>query len=158
MRHHSLVAALVVLGTLGIAAAQTADKPKKEGSFGQGGGAILTKEQLRSCINQKARDAQRDRDLTKEQAALAAAKDEIGRGGDALKSGLETLDRSDAEAVAAYNHRAQERDQQIDDYEARASAFNASVEAAKGEREAFSKACDNRRFLEEDEIAIRKGK
>ena len=35
-------------------------------------------------------------------------------------------------------------------------AFNARVEANKAERDAFGKACDGRRYFEEDELAIRK--
>jgi hypothetical protein len=38
------------------------------------------------------------------------------------------------------------------------TAFNARVEANNGDREAYAKACENRRFFEEDEIAIKKGK
>ena len=109
-------------------------------------------------MNQKAKLAQQEEDLTREQAALATTKGEIGRSGDALKAGLETLDRTNAEAVAAYNDQAQARDKQIDDYQARVTAFNTRVDAAKTERDAFSKACENRRFFEEDEIAIKKGK
>ena len=114
-----------LLGAVLIApAAHAADPPKKkEGAFGKGGGAFLSKEQLRSCLSQKDRIAQSDDDLLKERAALGGIKDELARSGEALKEG-----------------------------------FNGRVEAAKPEREAYSKACDNRRFFEDDEIAIKKGK
>jgi len=154
----TLATALLSLTLLATTAAPAADKPKKEGAFGKGGGALLTKEQLRNCMTLKARVAQQDDDLTKEQAALVATKGEIGRAGDALKGKLETLDRSNAEAVAAYNDESQVRDKQIDDYQARVTAFNTRVETNNGDREAYTKACENRRFLEDDEIAIKKGK
>ena len=155
---HPVLAAL--LGAVLIASgAHAADPPKKkEGAFGKGGGAFLSKEQLRSCLNQKERIAQSDDELLKERAALGGVKDELARGGEALKAKLEAVDRTNAEAVAAYNDDAKARDEQIDAYQKRVEAFNQRVEAAKPEREAYSKACDNRRFFEDDEIAIKKGK
>jgi Skp family chaperone for outer membrane proteins len=158
MKNLSLTTTVLTLCLLAAGAAHAADKPKKESSFGSGSGAMLTKEQLRSCLGQKAHLAQLDDELVKEQAALAVAKDDVARSGDALKAQLETVDRSNADAVAAYNDQAQARDKQIDDYQARVGAFNTRVDASKAEREAFGKACVNRRFLEDDEIAIKKGK
>ena len=156
MRILTLTAAALTL--LASTLALAAEPAKKEGSFGKGGGPLLTKEQLRNCMSQKVRVGQQDDDLGKEQSALMTLKDAIARDGDALKAKLETVDRTNAEAVAAYNDQAQARDKQIDDYQARVTAFNARVDAAKTERESFAKACENRRFFEDDEIAIRKGK
>ena len=140
-------------------AAHAADKPK-EASFGKGkaSGAFLTREQLRGCIAQQTRLAQQDAELQKDQAALAAAKAEIASSGDALKLELAALDRTSADAVTAYNERAAARDKSIDEYEARVPGFNERAEAGRAAREAFGKGCDNRRYFEDDEIAIRKGK
>ena len=142
-----------------VTAGEAADKPR-EASFGKGksSGAFLTREQLRACLAQQARLAQQDGELLKDQAALAAAKAELASSGAALKPELEALDRTSADAVNAYNERATARDKRIDDYEARVPRFNERVEAARVEREAFGKGCDNRRYFEDDEIAIRKGK
>ena len=153
-----ITTALLALTLLAATAAFAADKPKKEGAFGKGGGAMLSKEQLRNCMSLKTRVAQQDDDLTKEQTAIGTVKDEFGRSGDALKAKLETLDRTNAEAVAAYNDESQARDKQIDDYQARVTAFNTRVEANKTEHDAYGKGCENRRFFEDDEIAIKKGK
>ena len=160
MRLHTLTSTLLTMALLSAATAFAADKPKKEGSFGTGkpSGAILSRDQLRACLAQQARVAQQDDELPKEKAQLAGAHSELVRNGEALKQRLETLDRSDAPAVAAYNDEAQARDKRIDELQARVSAFNARVEAFQVEREAFVKACGNRSFFEEDEIAIKKGK
>ena len=154
----TITTALLTLGLLAASTAFAADKPKKEGAFGKGGGAFLTRDQLRVCLSLKARSAPQDDALTKEQAALAAIKDEIGRSGDVLKARLEALDRTNAEAVGAYNDAAQARDKQIDDYQARVTAFNAQVEANKPDHEAYAKGCENRRFFEDDEISLKKSK
>ena len=140
-------------------AAPAADRPK-EASFGKGkgSGAYLTREQLRSCLSQQARLAIRDEEMLKEQTALASTKADFARSGVELKEQLTTLDRTNPEAVNAYNERAAARDKSIDEYEARVPGFNERVETARSERETFGKGCDNRRYFEEDELAIRKGK
>ena len=137
--------------------AQAADKPK-EASFGKGTGAMLTKEQLRTCMNQKTHLGELDAELLKEQAALGTLKDDVTREGDALKAKIDTVDRTKPEAVAAFNEQAQAHDKQIDAYQTRVSAFNARVAEANTERDAHAKGCENRRYLEDDEIAIKKGK
>ena len=155
----TLTRTVISLALLAACAAQAADKPK-EASFGKGkaAGAFLSREQLRVCLSQQARMTQQDADLLKEQSAIGELPAVIARRGDALKEQLATLDRTSADAVAAYNGEAQARDKMIDDYEAGVAQHNSRVEAGKAEREAFAKACDNRRYFEDDETAIKKGR
>lgn len=156
--HRTALLLTLILLTTG--AVHAADKPKKQGTLGTGKavGAYLTRDQLRACLAQHDRATQVDADLKQEQAALADLKAQIASSGDALKLQLDVVDRASADAVAAYNEQAQARDKEIDDYQARVTAFNARVEARQAEREAYAKNCDNRRYFEEDEIAIKKGK
>ncbi len=159
MRITALTRALLIAALALPAVGHAADAPKKEGNPGTGNSAaILTRDQLRACRTQQERVVQRDDALANEKATLAATQGEIVRSGEVLKTKLSTLDRTDAEAVAAYNDQTQARDRQIDDFETRANAFNGSVKAADAEREVHRQACANRRFLEEDEAAIKKGK
>ena len=160
MRHSLINAAFVALGLLLANPGVAADAPKKSSSFGGGKptGAVLTREQLRACLAQQAQVAQVDEQQPKDKAELATRQDELVRSGEALKATLEGLDRSNADAVAAYNEQAQARDQQIDAYQARVDAFNTRVEAQRNEREAFAKGCENRRYFEDDETAIKKGR
>ena len=161
MRHPALAIALSAL--LGLLVAQpgfAADAPKKSASFGSGKptGGLLTREQLRACLAQQAGVARLDEQLPKDKAELAATQDELVRSGEALKATLDALDRTNAEAVAAYNEQAQARDARVDAHQARVSAFNARVSAAQGERDGFVKACGNRSYFEEDANAIRNGR
>lgn len=155
----TLTRTVISLALLAACATQAADKPK-EAAFGtgKGSGAFLSREQLRACLSQQARMTQQDADLLQEQSAISALPAVIARRGDALKEQLATLDRTSADAVAAYNVEAQARDKMIDDYEARVTQHNSRVEAGKVEREAFAKTCDNRRYFEDDETAIKKGR
>lgn len=136
-----------------------ADKPK-EATFGggKGSGAFLTKNQLRDCMAQQAKVKQTSADMQAMQDKMNADKADIGKTGETLKADLEALDRTSPEAVNAYNERAVARDKRIDEYQQQVDQFNGRVDAVRAEREAFSKACENRRYFEDDEIAIRKGK
>ena len=132
----------------------------KEGSFGKGkaGGPLLTRNQLRDCMSQQQRMAVQGDETLALQSQLERDKAEIQRQGVALKEELAALDRTNAELVDQYNVKAAARDKMIDDFEARAPAYNLRVQQLKTEREAFAVACENRRFDEKDEIAIKNAK
>ncbi len=150
-----------ILSLLFIAvSAQAADPPKKEGNAGasKGTSVYMTRDELRSCLKQQASVEARDDELAAEKNAIAAQQALIARDGDALKARFEGLDRTNAEAVDGYNISVQARDKQVEAFKASANAFNASVEANQVARSAWAKGCANRRFFEEDETAIRKGK
>jgi hypothetical protein len=156
LRTRALTGALLSL-LLATTPGFAADKPKPE-TTAKPSAKFLTKDQLRACMTQKAQAEQQDADLLKEQTALATDRAEVTRDGAALKEALVGLDRSNAEAVAAHNELALAQDKKIDAYQARVTAFNTRVEAGNAERVAYGKNCENKRFLEEDEIAIKKGK
>jgi hypothetical protein len=134
--------------------------PPKESSFGKGkaGGPLLTRAELRDCMARQERVRSQGDETVKLQAELDKVKAEVTQLGTSLKEQLAALDRTSADAVAAYNLQAQAFDKRVDDYNATTPAFNAKADALKSEREAFAKACENRRFDEKDEIAIKNGK
>ena len=156
----TLTRTLLILPLLAATLAFAADKPKKAAAFGggKGTGAFLTKEQLRSCLNRQAAIKEGDDALLKEQAELATVKTDIARAGDELKSKLETIDRTSADAISAYNVAVTARDAQIDAYQKRVDAFNTRFDANHAVHEGLGQDCNSRRYLEEDEIAIKKGK
>lgn len=155
------MAAVVLAGAgLGIAMpGGAADKPR-EASFGKGkaSGPLLTPAQLRDCLTRQERLRAGTDETTREQTTLTANKAEIDRLGLALKEQMATLDRRSVDAVAAYNAQVEARDKMIDEYQEAVPAFNLKVESLKAEQAGFTKACENRRYDENDEIAIRKGK
>jgi hypothetical protein len=159
MQSQILIRARLV-AVLSTSAAATALAAGKEATFGggKGGGPFLTKAQLRDCMNQQSKVKQQDTDLQAQQDKLNADKAEIGKRGDTLKTQLESLDRTNPDAITAYNEQAAARDKMIDDYQDQVTQFNARVQTFNGDREAFTKNCSNRRYFEDDEIAIRKGK
>ncbi|MGH8797552.1 MAG: hypothetical protein ACREXI_10880 [Caldimonas sp.] len=155
-----LPATLLFLVACGLALpGHAADKPRQS-SFGAAkpGGPLLSRTQLRDCLARQDRLRGRPEEMARRQAALDVDRAEIERVGGALKEQAAALDRTSAEAVAAYNAQVQARDKLIDDYQGAVPAFNTEVEALKGEQAAFASACQNRRYDETDELAIRKGK
>ena len=132
----------------------------KESSFGKSkaGGPLLTRAQLRDCLAQKESLRVQGEQTLALQAEFERDKAEIQRLGSVLKEELAVLDRSNAESVEQYNAKAVARDKSIDDLEARAPAHNLRVQNLNAAREAFARACENRRFDETDEIAIKKEK
>jgi hypothetical protein len=159
--HHALRSLPLALLTLASAAAFAADlPPKKEGSFGgaKGTGAYLTREQLRACLAGQDKSKDQDAEMLKEKGAIGAQKEEIERTDAELKLKLAGVDRTSADAVAAYNELAQARDRRVEAYQARVAAFNARIGEYQIERESFAQNCANRRYFDEDESAIRKGK
>ena len=159
MHNHTSFRALIASALLIALTSHAADKPK-EATFGggKGGGAFLTRNQLRDCMAQQAKVKQTQTEMTALQDRLNTDKAEIGKAGEALKADLEALDRTSPDAVNAYNERAVARDKRIDEYQQQVDQFNGRVDGVRAEREAFSKACENRRYFEDDEAAIRKGK
>ncbi len=119
---------------------------------------LLTRDELRECMARRDRLRTQTDEVAKSQAEMQRDKAEIEQRGATLKAQLETLDRSSQAAIDAYNAQATERDRLMDAYEARIAPFNGRIDALATERDAYSKACENRRFDERDEIAIKNGK
>lgn len=139
------------------AAAQAAGDKLKLGAFGPGKatGPLLSKAELRDCFERMGRVQAGNRKLSEDREAIDRAKADLQRQGDELKAQREALDRGNAEAVAAFNERAVELDKVRAGLLQRVEAFNTDVGALDGERRQFAQRCENRRFDQEDETAVR---
>ena len=153
-RKGAIRAATVVAGLLALAA-HAADAPKAAPAKKA---PVLTKEELRACMATKDRLAQQRDEVTQMQADLETEGQELRTTGEQLKEQLTTLDRTNAEAVEKHVEVNNAREKRIDAYEAKVGAYNAKVDALKTDKESYAKGCENRRFDEADEIAIKKGK
>jgi len=119
---------------------------------------LLTQEQLRDCLAQKEKLAKETDAAVKSKAAVAAQKEGIESGAKALESEATTLDRTSDEAIAAYNAKVIEHKAKVDAYRAGAEAYNVEAERVIGSRDAYDKACVNRRFDERDLSDVQKKK
>jgi hypothetical protein len=111
---------------------------------------ILTPAQLRECLGQKDKlHAQKD-DVIKYKAALDADKAEIDASEAALGQDVLTLDKTNGEAVDAYNARVRAREQMFESYKSKVVVYNGKVDAVTSSQSSYSKACENRRYDERD--------
>lgn len=151
-----LLACGLALAALGTHAAP----PKKEGTLGggKGGGPIMSMAELRACVARQARLDGQSAAAVKAQQEMVAERSAIDEAGAKLKDDMATLNRTDVAAVEAYVARAKAHDQRIDAYEARVPAYNAQVELLNAERAGYAKACEGRRYLEDDYKDIKAGK
>lgn len=146
--------------TLHGAVAQAPDKPRSA-TLGTGkgktSGPLLTRAELRECLNLQPRLRVAAQELVAAQAALDKEKADLAQRKTALAEELAALDRTSAPAVDAYNASVLEHERNVDAYNAKTPAFNAKAAGLQEQRAAFAKGCENRDFDERDELAIRKG-
>jgi len=119
---------------------------------------LLTPEQLRDCLAQKDKVSKDTDAAVKSKAAVAAQRAEIDSSGKALEDEAATLDRTSEAAVAAYNAKVVERNGKVDAYRTQAEAYNVEAERALAAKDAYEKACANRRFDERDLNDLQKKK
>jgi hypothetical protein len=141
-------------------AVSAADAPKKASTAASNkpGGPLLSRDELRACMDTKARLHQQREEAVKLQPQLDAEKADILREGNELKERLAALDRTNVELVEKYVQSSVEHDKRIDAFETRNTAFNAKVDTLTSDTEAYRKSCENRRFDEKEERAIKQGK
>jgi hypothetical protein len=142
------------LAALAATIAWAADPALKTGSKSP----LLTREELRACMNTKASLDQQREQVEQMKAGLDAEKTDIESEGSALKERLAALDRTNKDLVEQFVESNNAHDKRIDAYSARSSTFNAKVDTLLADREAYKRDCENRRFDERDERAIKSGK
>jgi len=119
---------------------------------------LLTQEQLRDCLAQKDKLAKDTEAAVKSRGEVDAQKAEIDSSGKALQDEAATLDRTSEGAVAAYNAKVTERKAKVDAYRERAEAYNVEADRVLASKDAYDKACANRRFDDRDLSDLQKKK
>ena len=119
---------------------------------------LLTQEQLRDCLAQKDKVAKETEAAVKSRAEVDAQKAEIDSSGKALADEATTLDRTSQDAVAAYNAKVIDRNAKVDAYRARAEAYNVEADRVLATKDAYEKACANRRYDDRDLSDVQKKK
>ena len=119
---------------------------------------LLTQEQLRDCLAQKDKLGKDTEAAVKSRGEVDAQKAKIDSSGKALQEEATTLDRTSETAVAAYNAKVTERNARVDAYRARAEAYNLEADRVLASKDAYDKACANRRFDDRDLSDLQKKK
>ncbi len=119
---------------------------------------LLTRDELRACMDQDARRKAARQDLADQRTAIDKDQAEIESENQALKQALETLDRTNEPAVQAYQARVAANDQRVDAFNARLKPFNAAATTLREDDMAYTRNCAGRPFEERDELAIKRSK
>lgn len=119
---------------------------------------LLTRAELRACMDQEAKLKGLREDYTRRHEALEKAKADLQTETQALKQALETLDRTSEAAVNEYRNRVALHDNTVDDYNARVPEFNAAAGVLQGEEASYTQNCAGRSFEEGDELAIKRAR
>jgi hypothetical protein len=105
---------------------------------------------------QKQRD-KRD-EAQRERETLENERQELLKEEDALKAQAKALNQGNADAVAAFNARAAEHDRKVQAWNERNRAAVERAQTWQDENSRWSADCADRRYNEDDEIAIKRGK
>jgi hypothetical protein len=119
---------------------------------------LLTRDELRACMDQDTRLKGARQDLADQRTALDKDQADIEAENQAMKQALEALDRTSEPAVQAYQARVAANDQRIDAFNARLKPFNTAATALREDEMAYTKNCAGRPFEERDELAIKRSK
>jgi hypothetical protein len=157
-------AGLATLGLMALSAAlawplgAAAQTPMGNNKSKGPGDRILTRDELRACYKQRD-DLKVQRDaLDSERSKLDAERADLARDGAALKEAFDALDRTSQEAVDGYNAKAKVRDAGVDAWNVRNGSAKDREKAFDETQGGWRKNCNERRYREEDETALRKGK
>ena len=121
-------------------------------------GTMLTKDELRVCLKDKDDIlAQRAR-LEKEQAASQAERDQIVAQTQILKNAMSTLDRTAPGVLDAHDAKVDAHEKRIDAWNQAHRQMLTTIEALNNKQSQWTTNCGEKRYREEDELAIRSGK
>jgi hypothetical protein len=140
--------------------AKAADGKPAEGSLGSGAGSgtLMTRDELRQCLDEQDRMKQETAAIVSTQAALAKDRAEIDRVSSAIDADRASVNRSDQAAVDAFNERWKARTKLIEAYQAAAPEFNRRVDKLDADQQAYAKNCKDRRYDEKDFNALKAAK
>ncbi len=152
------LAVVAIAASLLVVDADAATQSARRDPSRADGDRILTPAQIKACLAKKdSLHLQVDQALG-HKAQIEAEKAEITRTGASLADEVATLDRTQVEAVAAYNAKVVRRDEMIDAYEARVTVYNTEAEGVKSTQDDYQKSCENRRYDERDLIDVKRKK
>ena len=119
---------------------------------------LMTRDELRDCMALAQRNRVQGEEILALPAQIELEKADLQRHGAMLTEALAALDRTSVELVDQYNAKAAARDKSIEAFDARVGTYNLRAQQLQTDRAAYASACENRRFDEKDEIAIKNGK
>ncbi len=118
----------------------------------------LTRAQLAECLKRQADLGTQKQALQGTNATLQTERSQLQSEYDAQAAALTKLDKSDQDAVDAYNEKGNAVQAKAKDWNARNSKLANDVQALQAEQKAWNVDCGNKSFLDEDAQAVQPAK
>lgn len=138
--------------------AASAQSPAGKGLLKGLSDSILTKDELRACFKRRDELDSLQNELGRERGKLELERVDLVNEGNALKEFFDALDRTSQESVDSYNARAKVRDAGVDSWNARNRVAKEREASHRDLESGWQKSCNERRYREDDEAALRKEK
>lgn len=153
----ALAVALIARPALAADPAQTAPAKKapSKSATTKSKPKVMTRDELRVCLNEQDRLQQLTTGMKSEQAELERQKADVQRIDAELASKVGTVDPNDTATLAALKEQGARRDAMADDYNARLAALREKSAAFDSGRKNWVERCGDRDYDERDEAAIR---
>jgi uncharacterized coiled-coil protein SlyX len=149
MKRTLTAAALPLLFALAAPAIAQNAKPAAQGK-----GNVMTREELRACLDERDAIAAERAAVQKENAALGALQGDIKRGETTIAERRATLDPADAAAATALQADIARHDEGVEQFNSRLRALKEKNQALETRRAAYVQRCETRPYDEMDEAAI----
>jgi hypothetical protein len=117
---------------------------------------LLTRDQLRACMDEEDRVRQEAARLKQDDASLASTRGEVERIDADIARRLAALDPADTAARQALTEEESRRNEIADAYNARLRVLREEAAALTAQRSAWAERCTNKDYDERDEIAIKR--
>ncbi|MGB2817670.1 MAG: hypothetical protein WBA53_15665 [Burkholderiaceae bacterium] len=134
----------------------TATKPPAKAAAPKARPNLMTRDELRTCMNEQDRLKEARTRVEQEQVALDQQRDQVKALDGELKKKIAAFDPAVEGAKKALEDEATKLDDATDAYNARLKALREKSQAHNTEQQAWVEKCANRNFDEMDEAAIKK--
>jgi exonuclease VII large subunit len=115
---------------------------------------VMTREELRACMDERDAIAAERAQVQKENASLGALQGDIKRGETTIAERRATLDPADAAGATALQADIAKHDEGVEQFNSRLRALKEKNQALETRRAAYVQKCETRSYDEMDEAAI----
>jgi hypothetical protein len=148
--------ALTVGSVQSVVAADPPAKKTARKGVAKGNPNLLTREQLRACMDDEDRVRQGAAKVKLDEASLESTRAEVERIDEDIARRLAALDPADTTTRQALSEEENRRNELADGYNARLRALREEAAQLTAQRNAWAQRCTNKDYDERDEIAIKR--
>jgi hypothetical protein len=154
MKRTRLPFAAALLALSCVTGAQAADPTPAKSTAAKSKANLMTRDELRACLDERDAIAAERAQVQKENVALGSLQSDLKRGETAIAERRSATDPADAAAAATLQAEITKHDEVVDQFNARLRALKEKNQALETRRASFVQRCESRPYDEMDEAAI----